>query len=357
MNGDDKKFNGLLETMLSGAKSREAVRSALAQLFPKAEKALRTYVPDDSDDRNERKRQRRLSEKDFAAVYFRLDPQPASWSRSEIGTILNSTNPAEALNEVESRVNSAPENDRPRMRRLFLEALDGAFGVRRPFNLDWFKALVDAGPSFIAMGDHTTQFLYTFDNSDRLRWILIHALDGLLPENRAQLMQGIIPEARDISLLCDIFRTIARDLHKQGAKDERQTPSFGDSTESIREALLARVRELARTNQIWSQSQPDRILWFWWGSDRQIEVNEFTDRAMDSGDGLRGLLHVTIGVVRSTEGDYENVNSSSWSKIVDLNKLAERAGTLKSSPDEADQRLAERFLNALDRGRKDPFYG
>ena len=228
MNDDDKKLNELLENMLSRAKSREAVRSALAQLFPKAERALQTYVPDNSNDRNERKRQRRLSEKDFAAVYFRLDPQPASWSRSEIDTILNSANPAEALNQVKSRVNSAPENDRPRMRRLFLEALDGAFGVLRPFNLDWFKALVDAGTSFIAMGDQTTHFLYTFDNADRLRWILIHALDGLSPENRAQLMQLIIPEASDISLLCDIFRTIARDLHKQGAKDERRATSFGE---------------------------------------------------------------------------------------------------------------------------------
>ena len=129
-----------------------------------------------------------------------------------------------------------------------------------------------------------------------------------------------------------------------------------NSTESIRELLLARVKELARTNQIWSQSQPNSILWFWWGSDREMEVNKFTNRAMDSEAGLRGLLRVTVSVVRSTDGDYEHVNASSWSKIVDLNKLAEHARTLKSGADGADQRLAERFLNALDRGRKDPFY-
>lgn len=87
-----------------------------------------------------------------------------------------------------------------------------------------------------------------------------------------------------------------------------------------------------------------------------MEVNKFTNRAMDSEAGLRGLLRVTVSVVRSTDGDYEHVNASSWSKIVDLNKLAEHARTLKSGADGADQRLAERFLNALDRGRKDPFY-
>ena len=242
--------------MLSQAKSREAVRNALAQLFPKAEAALRTYVPRDIGDRNERKRQHRLSEKDFAPAYFRLDPQPASWSRSEIDAILNSPNPAEALNEVKSRVTAAPEGERSRLRRLFLEALDGAFGIHRPFNLVWFRALLDLGPSFIEARDETTQFLYTFDNADRLRWILIHALEALLPENRAQLTVAVIPLVADISILCDIFRTIAKDRHEEGATDERKATSFGDQTDTIRESLLSRARGLAKTNQIWSQVLP-----------------------------------------------------------------------------------------------------
>jgi len=153
-----------------------------------------------------------------------------------------------------------------------LEALDGAFGVLRPFSSTWFKALVDASPSFIATADETKQFVYRFDNADRLRWVLIHALEGLLPENRAQLMMAVIPQARDISILCDIFRTIARDLHEGGAKNERQATSFGNLTDATREALLGRVRELAQTNQIWSQSQPSRLLWFWWGCSLENEV-------------------------------------------------------------------------------------
>jgi hypothetical protein len=353
MDQDDKKFAEILEKMLGQANSREAARSALAQLFPKAEAALRTYVPRESENRNERKRQRRLSEKDFAPAYFRLDPQPASWSRTEIDAVLNSSDPDVGLADVERRVKAAPERDKPRLRRVFLEALDGAFDVYRPFSLAWFQALLKFGPSYVAARDETTQFLYTFDNADRLRWVLVHALQKLLPENRAQLVMEIIPQAADVSILSEVVRTIAGDQHDGGAKSDRQATGFGEFTDVIRERLLARVRSLAQTNQIWSQSQPDHILWFWWGCNFEAEVYRFTTDAMESEDGLRGLQNVTVSLVHSTAGDYEHVGSA-WSKIVDLNKLAERARELESSSKEGDRRLAERFLRALERGRSDP---
>jgi hypothetical protein len=355
MNGDDKKRSELLETMLSAAKLREPVQNALAQLFPKAETVLRTFVPRESDDRNGRKRQRRLSEKDFAPAYFRLDPQPASWSRSEIESILNSADPGQALTEVESRVRASTQQDRSRLRRTFLEALDGAFDVRRPFSLDWFRALVDFAPSYVAARDDAARLWYTFDNADRLRWVVIHALRVLLPENRAQLILAVIPQAADVSLLCDVVRTIARDRHEQGAKDELENTSFGDSTETIRSLLLERVRSLAQSNQIWMQSQPDRLLWFWWGCDLEAEVKEFTKRAMNTEEGLRGLLDVAVSLVQSSEGDYEHVGYSSWSRIVDLEELAQRAKNLMAASNESDRRLAQRFLDALEKGRKDPF--
>jgi hypothetical protein len=354
MNGDDKKFAEAVETMLGHAKSREAARNALAQLFPKVASALRSYIPRDSEDRNERKRRHRISEKDSAAAYFRLDPQPASWGRSEIDLVLRSEDPSEALSKIEARVSAAPEADRPRLRRLFLEALDGAFGVTRPFSLMWFQALLNIGPSYVAARDEATQFLYTFDNADRIRWIIIHALETMLPENRAALVEGVIPHARDISILCDVVRTIAGDRHVGGARDRREVAGFGDLTDSIRNELLSRVRLLAQTNQIWLQSQPDRILWFWWGSDFEVEVHNFTKKAMETEDGLRGLLDVPVSMVYSTEGNYEHIGVSSWSKIVDLDELAKRATALTSSLNDSDKRLALRFLDALERGKKRP---
>jgi hypothetical protein len=155
MSDESKRFAETLQAILRLAKSTEGARYALAQLFPKVESQLRTFVPSGSMDSTERKRQHRISERDFAPAYFRLDPQPAAWSRSEIETILNAAEPAEAVAMPEKRVNAASENDRPRLRRLFLEALDGAFGVLRPFNLNWLLALLDLGKRYIIAGDET----------------------------------------------------------------------------------------------------------------------------------------------------------------------------------------------------------
>lgn len=355
MNGDDRKLSQILESMLSHAKSREATQNALAQLFPKAEAALHTFVPRHSESRNERKRQHRISERDVAPAYFRLDPQPASWGRSELNSVLDSTDPIEAMNKVEERVNSAPESDRPRLRRLFLEALDGAFGVTRPFNLAWLQALLHFAPSYVAARDEAAVFLYTLDNADRLRWIIIHALEGLLPENRATLMLAAIPETKDISILCDVVRTIARDLNPEGAGDELYSAGFGDHTSAVRNALLARVRSLAQSNEIWAQAEPSHILWFWWGSDLQAEVREFTSQAMETEKGVRGLLDAPVSVVHSTEGNYEHVAISNWSKLVNLDELASYAHEIiELSSDESDRKLAERFLTALEQGKKRP---
>lgn len=355
MDGDDKKLSQILEDMLGHAKSREATRNALAQLFPKAEAALRTYVPRHSENRNERKRQHRISERDVAPAYFRLDPQPASWGRSEINSVLDSANPTEALNRVEERVSAAPESDRPRLRRLFLEALDGAFGITRPFNLAWLQALLRFAPSYMAARDEATVFLYTFDNADRIRWIIIHALEGLLPENRATLMLAAIPEAKDISILCDVVRTIARDLHPDGAKDERYSAGFGELTSTVRDALLLRVRSLAKSNEIWAQAEPSNILWFWWSCDLQAEIREFASQAMETEKGVRGLLDAPVSVVHSTEGDYEHVAISSWSRLVNLDELASYAQEIvQINSNESDRKLAERFLKALQRGKERP---
>jgi hypothetical protein len=354
MNGDEKKLADLLENVLSRAKSREPAKNAVAQLFPRAEAGLRTYVPRDSGARGERKRQHRISEKDFALAYFRLDPQPATWSRSEIDLVLNSPDPFKALGDVQERVNGAREGERPRLRRLFLEALDGSFNVRRPLSLAWLRALLEFAPSFVAAVDESTVFLYTFDNADRLRWIIIHAFEGLLPENRAALMLAVIPETKDVSILCDVVRTIVRDQHAKGAGDERSSAGFDESTDAVRDVLLDRVRSLAQSNQIWAQSQPDRILWFWWGCDLEAEVREFTTRAMNTDEGIRGLLNATVTLVHSTEGNYEHVAVSSWSKIIDLDRLASYASAWRSRSNESDRGLAERFLKALEEGKKRP---
>jgi hypothetical protein len=76
---------------------------------------------------------------------------------------------------------------------------------------------------------------------------------------------------------------------------------------------------------------------------------------MASDAGLRGLLDITVGLVRSSEGDYERVNVSVWSKIVDVDELAARAEALSRDHREPYRRVAQRFVDALEKGRTNPF--
>jgi len=76
---------------------------------------------------------------------------------------------------------------------------------------------------------------------------------------------------------------------------------------------------------------------------------------MKSEVGLRKLLDVTVSRVKSMAGDYDHVQKS-WDKIVDLEVLREHAEKLVGPTNsETDSKLAQRFLDALRRGRDDPF--
>jgi hypothetical protein len=85
-------------------------------------------------------------------------------------------------------------------------------------------------------------------------------------DGRSNLLLPAIQRAADISILCDLVRSLAGDRHPDGAQSERESAAFGDSTDIIRDELLARVRALAATNQIWIQAQPAHVIWFWWGA-------------------------------------------------------------------------------------------
>ena len=117
--------------VLKDAKVPIAARHSLAFLFPKVEEALKTFIRAGSTDIPNRMRQRRISVEDFAPAYFRLDPQRATWGRAEIEKILTENKPSLALDYVEERLRAALEGDRPRLRRLLLEQLEGFFRERQ----------------------------------------------------------------------------------------------------------------------------------------------------------------------------------------------------------------------------------
>jgi len=348
---DDKEFLEKIESVLRTARNPTGARNIIALLFPKAEKVLKTYVPGDRMDRWEQKRSRRISQAEFALTYFGLDPSPLVWSREEIDEIIKSDNPESVLINARRRIEFAQQIDRPRLRVMLLDALNGAFEESYPFSQAWLDALIASSPYFIVNSDedHT---MFGTDNLERLRWALRSALDKMEVAKRSVMMLEAIEKAADLSLLCDFVRSYTSDWHPRAAGGDNNRSYFGEKDRELRTALLLRVRQVAAAGGLWSQANPSRILWFWWSCDNEEEVKRFTKSAMDELSSLRGMLIAPIGLVRSSNGNYESV-APYWSGVVDLDELALRAKALQeSTANQDDYNLAERFLLALKRGKE-----
>jgi hypothetical protein len=346
----DNELREKVEELLKGASSQEGARNILALLFPKIDQALAAHMHQSVDD-SEFRRERRLAVRDSAPAYFRLDPQPATWGRTELASIVDSGS-QDALTSARDKIDLAPEGDRPRLRRLFLESLDGAFGPSRPFTTNWLLVLVNESPYFLKPKDDATIDLWLVDNLQRLERIVMKALRDREPNERFEIFMTVIPLALDLSLLCDFVRSRLSDLNPKGATRESDIKYFGSRGEELRLLLLSRVRQLVNEGLFWSQAEPSRILWFWWGSNFEEEVRAFTDAAQQTPDGLRSLLKVPISRVRSSAGDYDRVGRE-WSMIIDLNALADRARRLlESNASEEDRSAAQHFLVALKKGNE-----
>lgn len=348
---DEERLKTALNQKLAEAHNREAAANILAMLFPKAEKVLGTFASVERDE-DTTKLKRRLAERDFAANYFSLTPKDEQWSRTEFENAVNST-PDEAFSRLNKKVNSASSEDRPDIRRIFLELLDSRFSSEKPLSEEWLNAIISASSYLLLEPDEDRRALFSVDNEDRLRWIIVHGLKGLSQSSRASMLRSAISEAHDLTLLSDVVRSLVGDLNPEGSKG-RDNDDLGDEGEAIRALLLERIKEAATTGAIWKNARPGHLLWFWWGSSGPDDVKSFTADAINSKNGLRALLDITVSRVRSTAGDYDHVQKS-WEKIVDLDALETRAKQLVGSPNESEVRLAQRFLDALHRGRADRF--
>jgi hypothetical protein len=271
---------------------------------------------------------------------------------------MGADDPSVALGSVLKRINDAPKPDQSRLRYGLLDLLDGAFGPARPFTETWLGAIVEHSPYFLSARDATTPVLFEIDNASRIRWLLFHGLESVETSHRIVTFVNVTRRAADISVLCDLARTIIGDLHP-AADNVPKEPFFGSAEADlqVRTELLTRVRKLAKTGAIWSQAEPRLLIWFWWGSNLEEEVRTFTKSAMRTKSGLRKLLDLTVSVVRSSSGDYEHVKRSSISHIVDVNDLERRARLIlkRKTASNVDKGLATRFLTALSRGDSNKF--
>jgi hypothetical protein len=348
MEEDDKIFRDQIETRLAHANVPQGARNILAFLFPKVEAVIKAYVPDNMDEA-ERRRARRISEGDFTNSYFGLDPTPVAWSRSQIDEIVAARDPAPLLRDAQRRIELAPENERARLRSIFLDALNGAFDEAHPFNVDWLRSIVDVSPYFIHHKDESQEF-FGIDNSQKLRWLLRSGLEKYSGDDRFRMFETVIVGATDLTLLSEYIRTYTSDRHADSAESRSLDKGyFGSRGDDLRQQLVSRIRVVASDETIWEQADPARLLWFWWSCDKEDEVRAFTADAVHTSAGLRGLLDVSINLVRSTAGDYEHVPGY-WSKIVDLQELrrrAEQMDSIESSPE--DRIRARRFILALER--------
>jgi hypothetical protein len=351
MPSDDEALKRSAEKMLAGARFGVASRDLLALLFPKMSDALEAVLPLAREERGEEQRSHRISHKDYALSYFGLTADPLAWGRKELENLFNRA-PDDAAKVIEQRIKSSPNRDQSRLRRQFLEALDGAFDDHRPFTSEWLRVLANLSPLLLETPDYTRSFLSHIDNTQRLRTALFAALRPLDSRIRGDIFYNAAQSASDLSLLCSLFRTIVGDTATDGIS-RREPEFFAPRTEEIRILLLTRVKEMARTLRFWKQVAPGDLLWFWWGCD-DGEVMRFTTLAMSQPDGLRALLTVPIQRVFSTEGDY-NVVHLYWDKIVDLSALASFARVILNSPEiNPDRQVAESFLKAWERGQQEP---
>src|SRR5262249_895689 len=155
--------------VIQTASEIRAARNGLALLFPKAAKALKTALYSGSEDVNLRRKARRISMADFAPAYFRLDPQKATWGRSELDRILNQQDADTAFETVEVRLGSEAEQDRPRLRRLFLDELLSTFVASRRITKEWLRGLLNVSPMYIAAGDDAVELLSAGPEENRIR--------------------------------------------------------------------------------------------------------------------------------------------------------------------------------------------
>ena len=350
---DEKKLKAALDVLIKGAKNPEVASIGLGLLFPIARKALDTFDGNSSAANSGH----RLSRAEFTAAYFSLDPRRATWGRSEIEGLLQSQAPGVALEQLVNRTqNSAlPDMDRVRLRGQLLDALEGAFATGNPqLSSEWVRAVLDVSPVFLRAQDTKPSDLFRTTNEERLRWVLVRPMRGLSPDKRAELVKSSIIDVADISLLCEVFRSVAGDRTADGVKPPFGDNPFGLETEDLRNMLVSRAQQIADKGAFWSQALPAIILWFWRNSGHEEQVKEFVRSAIQNRSVVGRILEIPISEVVSTAGNYFQVQNS-WSNIFDLNILDKIANELIQSGDEIDGPRAEQYLTARQNARENSF--
>ena len=356
MDNNETSLKVALDTIVKSAKNISASSVGLGLLFPKVRKILNTF--DGNLNTTSAALSHRISAGEFAAAYFSLDPKEATWERSELDRFVLSETPGDALRQLVSKTQSLSlsESDKVRLRGQLLGVLEEGFASGKPLlSSEWIRAVLDVSPIFLRARDvKPSGFLYRTTNEERLRWLLVRPMRDMSPDERASLIRPNIADVLDISLLCDVVRSMVGDVTADGAKPPYGQNALGSKTDELRERLVARVREIAADGKFWSQALPGNILWFWRNSDHQTDVKHFTSSSLADRNNIEKILVVPVSEVVSTAGNYFQVQST-WNNVIDLDTLDTIADELIQSGTDEQKKAAERYLGARKNARESPF--
>ena len=149
--------------------------------------------------------------------------------------------------------------------------------------------------------DEDRRSFFSYDNEDRLRRIILRGLDRLPLDRQASLIKTAIVNAKDLSVLSDVVRGLFGDKNAEGIKRQQQKEFSDEDISAVQQLLADRIVEIAEADQFWQQARPSRLLWFWWGTGAEKDVKTFTENAMKSQNGLRGLLETMPSEVKSSD--------------------------------------------------------
>lgn len=338
-------INEKVDPALEKANQPEAAQSALRFLFP-------NLIPEDEimfdrPKRDEQDETLRLSNSLSGGRYFDLGANRTRFSAGSLRKLLSNDDPSSQIADAIRWIEEQHEPVKADLRQQMAEAISrGKFSPLDPMTRDWFDALVAAWPYFRRVESESALFISS--NSQIIRGSIRRGLEQLEPAVALEILISSINKAADISVLADLARHFIGDVREEGAQSRSVLLSI--YADDIRYQLLTRVQQLAKTGEIWKQSDPWGILWFWHQAIDTDDVKTFIEDEVSRDEPFTQIARGAIDRVYSSTGTYERVNPRSLAHITNPNAIRLAAQKRLSSNDEELRALAERFLRAIEAG-------
>jgi hypothetical protein len=217
------------------------------------------------------------------------------------------------------------------------------------------KLFLEASPAYLRVKETRTD-AEAPTIQERLARLLRQSFDGMDADARGTLVMDVLAELTEISVLCELFRTVEGNWSADGVDRPPEQTYFGASTAAVRDALFAKVRSAAKKGTLWTQGSPTAILWFWWTCGEEQRVYGFIKESMDDPKALAALLDEVVYHVSTPEGDYDVLPVRRWSKLIDFRALEPKAVHLSmNGASRDDRKKARRFVDAFANGKSELF--